>query len=400
MFALIKHALSMRRMQSVATLVSVVLSVGVAFVLVLAFVGVQGGLETSKQRLGADLMIVPADAAVDLDQNALLFTGAPANMYMKADVVQQIAGISGVERVTEQFFGQTLNASCCSASEPARLVGYDAATDWVIKPWTSASVEGSLGQNEVVVGSNLCADYASHGKVLGRTVDMVAGLDETGTDLDGSILMDIDQVRAFVKDTPELAYLWDEYGDPSNLVSCVLVDVQDGARDVVIARLSEIPGIAVIEAAATVETVSEQLGSVFSMMAFVAILLVVVALFQLFARFFSLAWDRRSELALYRALGASRKDIAMLIGGEAAVLIGGGIAGGLVLGGLLFVAVPSILVSAGSFPFKAPDVGTIALAAIGCIALFIVVGASAIAWPLARAGRIDPSSAMQTGDID
>lgn len=400
MFTLIKHALVMRQAQSIATFLSVALAAAVTFALALSFLGVQAGLHTSQERLGADLMVIPADAATDLDQNALLFTGAPANMYMSADVVDEVAQVSGVERVSAQFYGQTLDASCCSASEPARLIGYDAASDWVVSPWTDEVVDGALGAGQIIAGANLVADFTGGGTILGHNVDMVASLDVTGTDLDGSVLMDIDEVRAFVADTEELQYLWDEYGSPDTLVSCVLVDVAEGERDAVVAELSAKEGIAVIEASNTVARMVEQLGAVFAIMAGAAALLVIATLFQLFARFFSLAWDRRSELALYRALGASKRDVSVLIGGEAALLVGGGVLAGLVLGVLLYAAVPNMLAIAGSFPYVPPAWGVCVLVALLVIVLFGIIGLVAIALPLVRAGRIDPSSAMQTGDID
>ena len=400
MFTLVKHALSMRRAQSAATLVSVALSVAVTFALAISFFGVQGGLEKSRERLGADLMVVPADAAASLDQNALLFTGAPANMYMNASIGDAVAAVEGVARAEVQFFGQTLDASCCSASGPARLIGYDASTDWVVAPWTNTVLEGRLGAGQVVVGADLAGDFQGGGTVLGHNVEVAGVLDATGTDLDGSVLMDIDQVRSFVKETDKLRYLWDAYGSPDELISCVLVDVREGARGSVVQALSNMEGIAVIEAGTVVERVADQLGGVFCIVAAAALLLVVATLFQLFARFFSLAWDRRSELALYRALGASRREVSALIGGEAAILVGGGIAAGLVLGMLLYWAIPGMLASSGSFPYLPPSLGTCVLVALGAAMLFALVGFAAIAWPLAQAGRVDPSSAMQTGDID
>lgn len=400
MFTLIKHAIAMHRTQSVATVLSVALSCAVVLALALSFLGVQNGLERSSQRLGADLMVIPADAVVGMDQNALLFTGAPANMYMDADVVDEVAAVTGVERVSAQFYGQTLDASCCSASTPSRLIGYDASTDWVVAPWADADLGEGLAPDSIVVGCNMAADFQNGGTVLGHPVEVAAVLDATGTDLDGSILMDIDQVRSYVTETEELQYLWDEYGDPSGLVSCVLVDAADGQEDAVAAELSGMEGIAVVQGSQAVARVSDQMGSVFAIMLGAAALLVVAALFQLFARFFSLAWDRRSELALYRALGASRREVSLLIVGEAGVLVGAGVVVGLVLGAVLFLAVPEMLAGAGSFPFIAPGIGACVLCGVGCVVLFGVIGLAAVAWPLSRAGRIDPSAAMQTGDID
>lgn len=399
MFTLIRHAISMRRTQSLATLLSVALASAVVLALALSFIGVQNGLSRSAERMGADLMVIPSEAAVGLDENALLFTGSPANMYMDESVADEIAAVEGVERVSAQFYGQTLDASCCSASTPSRLIGIDPQTDWVVSPWADADLS-QLSDGQIVVGADMEADFSDNPRVLGHDVEVAAVLDATGSDLDGSVLMGIDQVRAFVKETPELAYLWDEYGDPDTLVSCVMVDVADGAEEAVAAELSGMPGLYVVQGSATVDRVADQLCSVFAIMLGAAALLVVATLFQLFARFFSLAWDRRSELALYRALGASRREISRLIVGEAGILVGGGVAAGIMLGAVLFLLVPGVLAGAGSFPFIAPSLALCVLCALGTAVLFAVIGLAAVAWPLARAGRIDPSSAMQTGDID
>ncbi len=399
MFTLIKHAIQMRRVQSISTLASVAISCAVVFALACSYMGVQAGLDKSAKRLGADLMAIPADAAVGLDENSLLFTGVPANMYMNGDVVKRISAVDGVDRVSAQFYGQTLDKSCCSSEQPSRLIGFDFDTDWAIKPWLNVELDG-LSDGQIIAGATMAPDFVEGGSVLGHPVQLAASIEPTGTDIDGSVLMSIQQVRDYVKQTPELSYLWEEYGDPDTLVSCVLVDVEDGREDEIAAELSTLDGIAVVQGSAVVERMDTQMTSLFSIMAGAAVLLVAATLFQLFARFFSLAWDRRSELALYRALGASRRDLSKLIVGEAGVLVIAGIVIGLALGAGLYALVPGLLAAGGSFPYVAPSL----LACIGvgaCVAvLFAVLTLAAVAWPLARAGRIDPSSAMQTGDID
>ena len=400
MFTLIRHALSMRRSQSVATFLAVALSVAAVFSLALSFMGVQSGLQRSSQRLGADIVVIPADAGVSVDSTELLFTGAPVNMYMDAQLADTIAAIPGVTRASAQFYGQTLNASCCSSAAATRLIGFSAADDAVIAPWCDADLSQGLAENQIIAGCDVAADFESGGKVLGHNVELVDRLDATGTDLDGSILMDIDAVRAMVSDTEELQYLWDEYGDPAGLISCVLVSVADGQRDSVISEISQIPGVAAIEAGGAVQKVSEQLGALFAIMASAALLLVLATLFQLFARFFSLAWDRRAELALFRAVGASKREVSRLILGEVGVLVGAGVVVGLLFGALLYLAVPSLLANYGSFPYIAPSLGVCLLAALAIAAVYGLVGLVSVAWPLSRIDRIDPSSAMQTGDID
>lgn len=400
MFTLIKHAIAMRRSASVATFASVALAAAVVFAMALAALGVHGGLEVTRERLGADLMVVPASAAADLDENQLLFTGAPVNIYMDADFEERVGQLPGVERVTPQFFGQTLDASCCSTSKPSRLVGFVPESDWVLAPWASESGEQTISGMQIVAGIDIAGDFRQGGKVLGHNVELVSTLAETGTDLDGSIFMDIDSVRSLARDSEGLAELWEENGDPATLISCLLVDVEDAQLDAVKKTIANMEGVAVVDSNSTIAAFSDEIGAVFRVMAGAAALLVAATLFQLFARFFSLAWDRRGELALYRALGASKREVARMIAGEAGLLVGGGVLVGLVLGALLYLAVPSLLAGLGTFPYMTPGPLTVALVALGTVALFALVGFAAVAWPLTRAGRIDPVSAMQAGDIE
>lgn len=413
MFELIKHSLGMRRTQSIATLVTVAVTVAVLLALALTYTGVTQGLAKSEQRYGADLMVIPADAASGLDETAFLFTGSPVGMYMPASVQDQVAATDGVAATTVQFYGQTLNASCCSASKPSRLVGYDAASDWVIRPWANLPVGQTLDSSQVVIGSNLAGDFPGKvGKVLGHPVTVASVMDETGTDLDGSILMDIDTVRTFAAATDDFADTWQKYGAPSTLISTVLVKVNDGyvanacngsredAIAKVAAQLSGIDGVTVIQSSKVISKVQGNLTSVFSIMAGAALLLALASVLQLFTRFYTLAWDRRGEIALYRALGASKRDVRMLIGGEAVALIGGGLLVGCILGVGLYLLVPQLLASSGSFPYLAPSPLAWVGAIFGLIVLFALVGLAAVAVPLRRANRIDPSAAMQMGDID
>jgi putative ABC transport system permease protein len=413
MFELIKHSLGMRTTQSIATLVTVALTVAVLMALALTSIGVTQGIQKSQQRYGADLMVIPADAASSLDETSFLFTGSPVGMYMSASVQDQVAATEGVGTTTAQFFGQTLNASCCSASSPSRLIGYDAQSDWVISPWTDLAKGQKLEEGQIIVGSNLAGDFPNkQGKVLGHPVTVASVMDQTGTDLDGSILMDIDTVRAYTAATDTFADTWERYGDPSTLVSSVMVKVDDsyvagtcgGSREDAIAavaeHLSHIDGVSVIQSSKVIDQVQGNLTSMFTIMAGAALLLAIASIVQIFTRFYTVAWDRRAEIALYRAVGASKQDIRTLIGGEAAVLIGGGLLVGCVLGVGIYLLVPSLLASSGSFPYLAPGplawVGVI----LGLVILFAVVGMLAVIVPVRRANRIDPSAAMQMGDID
>ncbi len=127
-----------------------------------------------------------------------------------------------------------------------------------------------------------------------------------------------------------------------------------------------------------------------------AVLVLVVAATQIAQTFAMLVHERRKEIAVLRALGAARRDVATLVLGEAAVL---GIGGGVVGGGLALLAARAVdwaaarwladvpLLPKGFFAF--PD-WAVPLAVVTAL-LCTVLGALG---PARRAMRLDPAAVL------
>ncbi|SHN57999.1 ABC transporter permease [Desulfitobacterium chlororespirans] len=397
---LILHSLSKRRVQSLSTMLSVTVSVAVLLALFLVYYGVTEGIATSKQRLGADILVIPAQAETMLTDTDLLFTGAPAVIYMTEDVAGQVAEIAGVVRVTPQFFGQTLNESCCSSTGEVRLIGFDPESDWVIQPWTDQLIGRKLAADEIIIGSNVGGFEVASANILGNPVQVAARLDFTGTNMDQSILMDIDTVRAFSKNIAGYDHFWARYGEPETLVSALLVQVEEGQSATVAYQISRLGKFKVIEQSSVFKEIQGQMQVVFLIMLGCGVLLVLASILQLFGRFLSMAWDRKSELGLYRALGATKQDLRRLIAGEALLLTGSGILLGLAAGGGLYRLVLNLLQTQSTFPFRVPGGPAVAAGVFGLVCLFSLISFSAVSVPLGQVGKIDPSLAIQRGDID
>lgn len=59
-----------------------------------------------------------------------------------------IRSFDGVERATPQFFSQTLNASCCSATDETRLIGVDFQDDFIVTPLLPAGLSEQLAEDQ------------------------------------------------------------------------------------------------------------------------------------------------------------------------------------------------------------------------------------------------------------
>jgi putative ABC transport system permease protein len=401
MFKLILHSIRMRLVQGVSISFAAFVGVAVLLAFVLVTRGVSAGVETAEERGGAKIMLVPSKAKNYLKDDALLFSGAPVNYYMPDSTLEKVLEIEGAGQVTAQFFAQTLDASCCSASGETRLVGIDTATDWLIPTLLDSNqgYDGALDDSQIIIGSNVTGFESGTGKVLGRDVFVTAILAPTGTGLDRSIVVDIDSARRYAAESPGLNYYWEQYGKPDNLISAVLLNPEPESTERVLARLGSIQDTRAIERSTVVERSTEQLSVVFNILLATGIVMALASLLQLFARYWSVAWERRSEFGLYRALGATRSNIRRLIGGEAFILSGVGIIAGLVGGGALFSLLSESIAAGESFPFITPDALFVLCACLGIALLFLFLTALAVLFPLVKISRIDPSQALQQVDI-
>lgn len=393
----------MHKIQTASIITSVAASVMIMVTFGLMWGGVQQGIDVSKARGGADVMAVPSSSVNYIDETELLYTGAPAPLYMDEGIADSIASVDGVVAASPQFYGQTLDSGCCSTTGETRLIGIDPATDFVVRGLTDDNAVSSLGKNEVIAGSAVGGVRDNSLTIRDMKYTVVATMAETGTGFDSSIVADIDVVRDISRNLKGYDHYWQKYGDPANLVSCVMVNLDAdnaSALTAVKARISLSGDATPLVRSEVADKSIEQLQSVFFLLIVAAAIMAVVVLLQLFARFYSSVWDRKSELALYRAIGASKKNLRTLIVGEVEALVGVGFAIGTVLGFAAQAVLLSVMQEGLAFPYMAPDVlPSILIVVIIAVALE-VVSLISIAVPLKQIERLDPSMAMQQGDID
>jgi putative ABC transport system permease protein len=228
---------------------------------------------------------------------------------------------------------------------------------------------------------------------------VVAKLEQSGTELDSAILMDIDALRDLVAATPQLQHFWDRYGDPQGLVSAILLDYEPGYEPYLIKNKIEGQGVKVIERSKVVEDITKQLSVVFALMFAAGIVLTVASLLQFVARFYSLVWERKAELALYRALGATKGSLRAVIGGEAFVLTALGALAGIVGGIALYRILYFRLQDASAFPFAAFPTWAAVVGIVVITLVFLTFAAASVVMPLRQVNRIDPALALKQVDI-
>lgn len=348
--------------------------------------GTRLGLEIAAQRLGADLVLIPRSMQVKQPE-ALLFGGETVPAYMDASLEVLARQIPGVQAVTAQFFLQTLEKNCCDLDSPKQLIGYDAATDWIVSSWAEQG-KTAKQQGEVIIGSGISAVQSQELALLGRFFKITGVLPETGTALDNSLFISLAEARELAVGSPELQDLWQEKGSPGTLVSALLIRLKPEA-DVwqVRQELEQLGPVQVLAAGESKKRVEKAAGVMTEALGGVALLVALAALGQLFLRFYSFIRERRTEWALYIALGASAERVAAMVLAEAAVLTflaaTAGMAGGAFLGGWLL----ETLFAAQSVPVVLPSGAWLLQTAALVVPGTMLAGLGAAAFPAWRCGQ-------------
>jgi putative ABC transport system permease protein len=401
MIRLISAGLFRRKWQSSATMLAVSLGVGLLFAAVLLHRGLQQGLEIGRQRLGADLLVVPTPATVDPDR--ALFAGSPLNVYMDRNLAEKVRSISGIRRMETQFFTQSLRLECCSVDTEIRLVGIESG---VVSRLAAMSKEGvpTLQADEVIIGGRLLGGVGKRGsliELLGGIFKVGFRLEPSASALDYSILMPIDAARKIAGKSEALQFLWKDVGAPENLISAILVEVEDEARlPDIVDQLERIGPVKVIRAGETFQRFKKLTDAFVYILAAAGAITALGGIVYLISHFASVAWDRKGEWALYRALGASRLRTVALIVGEAVVLSGSGAILGLPIGYILFRLGLGRLAAQNAFPFILPSIPLVAVVAGSAVVLYVLVGFVSAALPAVKVARLEPALIMAQGDID
>ena len=401
MLMLIWKNITRRRAQSLLTVAITMLTVMV-FVMVLGvFQTVNQGLALSRERLGADAILIPKYATAD--GGDLLFTAIPENIYMDADVWEEAKQLDGVAAMTPQFYAQTLALSCCEPGEEARIIGYDAATDFILMPYLPDEHKDGVSPDEMIVGHNFAsANLVGYNyMVLGKIFKVVAMLEPTGTGMDSILFADLDQVRQMCLDSEVLSVDWVDK-DPYDYISVIMIKFEEGVDPEAFVKQVKDSGIGAkcILTSDTIADLQSQLEVTMKVMFALWLASLLIAVLSLVGRFNALAKERKKEIGLLRAIGLGKGQVFGLIIGETCTmaLMGG------VLGSAAALVCMDPVIEMLKDAFKlSPSVWSSQLAllcAVAGVVLAGLLGFAAAVTPAVRSASMDPQAAITQGEVN
>ena len=360
-------------------------------------VSLNSGLHSLENRLGADLIVVPATSRGKIDPEKIYLQGTTGYYYMSASKLEEIRAMEGVAQASGQVFLASLRADCCSM--PIQVIGFDPETDFTIRPWIGERLKTDLGKMEVVAGSRVSAGVNETIRIYGKPCLVTARLDESGTGLDTAVYCTMETMAELLSAAREMNHELKIDGDPAGVVSAVYVKAAPGEAERLAGKISQTrsPKVTVIRTRTVTSDVKRSLGGVAHTIAVLIVCVWLLDLVMLTAAFLLLGGERRREFAVLRMLGISRRGLAGVALKEAALVSFFGGLIGIFLGLLILLPFSGLIEQTLGLPFLRPEWPVMLALCVSSLAAVCLVGPAAALIPARKLSRADMGVIMREG---
>ncbi|HEY9871342.1 MAG TPA: ABC transporter permease, partial [Candidatus Obscuribacterales bacterium] len=227
-------------------LLAVGLGTGAVFASLVVARGIEASMENSFARMGADLVVVPADAMVNI--TSALLTVQPTESALDAGLVDTIAKMNGVERVAPQTIYRVPLMSGMP-KQKVNLIAFDPARDFTVIPWVVTHLERPMEPGDLLSGGRRAETTGQEIAPCGVPVTIYGKLGRSGVGpLDESLFATYDTVAAIARRSAGRATAIQNFS-PAR-ISAVLVRLQFGATpEQVRFAIARLPGVKVVSGA-------------------------------------------------------------------------------------------------------------------------------------------------------
>ncbi|HUU74924.1 MAG TPA: FtsX-like permease family protein [Methanoregulaceae archaeon] len=356
--------------------------------------GAQLSLDKGTSRMGADIMVVP-EGYVAAGQTVIL-SGQPTSFFFEESNLDKISRIPGVAKASPQIYIATLFASCCAA--PVQMIAIDQESDFTISTWLDENPGVKLGKDDIIIGYAVIQNLGNYLMFYGHNFHVVGILEQTGMGIDNSVFTRFEDAYVMADESGEKAVK--KLIIPEGMISAVLVKVDPGTSPEAVASeiRAQVPGTKTITSNGLLNAVSGQLGAVTRLLygATLAITLVSIPLLGLISAM--VANERRREVSVLRALGATKGFVMRLMLAESfsLAIIGGVI--GIGAAAIILMAFQDFIAMSMKIPLLLPSPQAILVAGGSSLLLSIGIGGISSLYPVVLITRSEPYTGIRGGE--
>ncbi|MCR5284367.1 MAG: ABC transporter permease [Treponema sp.] len=293
------------------------LSAAVLFASLIITSSLKSGIRGFKNRLGADLMIVPAGYEGQLEN--ILLNGEPNYFYMDKSTEEIIRGIQGVKEASGQFYLTSLSESCCDF--PIQIIGFEPDTDFLIQNWAKTKVRPQQGKEYIFSGSNISTPH-NEVKFFGQQHKITARLSKSSTGMDNAIYADLNTLQNIFEDAKSKGFGFISDGDTNTKISSIFVKLEaDAKADSTALRIkTALPEVQVITGSSFISNLAERISGFVIFPQALSIIILLITIFTLGIVFSLIANERFKEYSILRVLGADSATLKKLLLFEAGAI--------------------------------------------------------------------------------
>lgn len=343
----------------------------ILFVGTLVSISLKNGLESLSNRLGADIIVVPAGYKADIE--SVLLKGEASTFYLPDDAINKLEEFDEIEKMTPQIYVATLSASCCSY--PVQIIGIEMESDFLIRPWLLHNIGKELRDNEVIVGNHVVGENGEKVRFFDNELKIVGRLSQTGMGFDSTVFVNRNTAKKLAKSSERITANKLTDGD---YISCIMIKVKPSVDSVKLAskiskKLAK-DGIFAMFSKKFINSISSNL-SLLSIYLFTLLIGVwILSVAVLILTFNAIFNERKKEMAVLRVLGASNKKLRNIVVAEAGMLSFFGASLGAIVAILVSMIVIPNLANSFNMPFLYPGISIYILIFILSFLLGSIIG--------------------------
>lgn len=331
-------------------------------------------------RLGADFLVAPRDATVNL--TAALLTVEPTTQTLDARTVEQITQLAGVDVAAPQRYFAIPAGD--SAHGDLDIIAFDPSRDFTVRPWLVEKLDRPMGRDDVIVGGRRPESVGTSLPVLQRTLTVYGKLGLTGVGpFERSLFMSFETAQDLLLNSDAEA----------GRATGVLVRLKPAAASeqfrFAAARLSDAQ---VVMGNGIQTAVRQNLTLILGSLTLLSAFALAAAALTVAGLYTGLLAERRREIGLLRSIGLRARDWVRVVLIEASLAAAmGGAAGALVGAGLLAIVRRSVgyWFEIKEVPFHSPSSAALVWLATTSVALCGMMGAIGAVLPARRTAKAE-----------
>ncbi len=277
---------------------------------------IRRGLESSLNRLGADLLILPKGITHNL--TAALLTGEPNAPLLDPSALTQIITLPGLEKISPQ---RHFSLPSDQGHGETDLIAFDPLTDFTLQPWVREHLPRPFSLGDVLIGGRRSEPLGSTINFFGKSLVVWGKLDLTGVGpTERSLFGSFFTMEELAQECRSRGLQSFGTSPLTGSASALLLRLSPGAgAGQVRFALSSVPQVQIISGSSLGIQIRQSIRTILTGSITFTLLSLFMAGLLILVVYAGIVAERKSELGLLLALGLSRIGLSLWLAMEAAL---------------------------------------------------------------------------------